>query len=56
MERFFARDPSFVGGLSVAVGDAFGDGTPDILVGTSADPFVRVLSGIGGTPLGQIEL
>jgi hypothetical protein len=43
-KAFFAYDPSFRGGLAVAVGDVTGDGVADIVTG----------SGPGGAPHGQV--
>lgn len=49
LERsFFAFDPSFIGGASVAVGDTSGDGRADIVIGAGANgqSHVRVFDGI----------
>ena len=48
--RFMAYDPSFMGGVRVAVGDVTGDGVPDIVTvpGAGGGPDVRVFSGATG--------
>ncbi|MFO0800699.1 MAG: Ig-like domain-containing protein [Gemmataceae bacterium] len=50
---FFAYDPSFRGGVRVAVGDVNGDGVPDIVTtpGPGGGPHVKVFSGIDLTEL-----
>jgi surface-anchored protein len=47
---FFAFDPSFTGGVSLAVADFNGDTVPDIVVGAGAGggPHVRIFDGITG--------
>jgi hypothetical protein len=44
---FFAYDPGFRGGVTVAVGDITGDGIPDIVTGTGpgGGPDVRIFDG-----------
>jgi hypothetical protein len=50
---FYAFDPSFNGGVRVAVGDTTCDGIPDIIVaaGPGSAPEVRVFNGATGVPL-----
>jgi hypothetical protein len=47
LQSFFAYDPAFVGGLTVAVADLNGDGQADIITGAGAGggPNVKVFSG-----------
>ncbi|MBN9520019.1 VCBS repeat-containing protein [bacterium] len=48
--QFLAFDPSFYGGVRVAVGDVTGDGYPDLVTaaGRSGGPAVRVYDGLSG--------
>jgi uncharacterized delta-60 repeat protein len=50
---FFAYDPNFRGGVRVAVGDANGDGVPDIITapGPGGGPEVKVFDGVSGKVL-----
>lgn len=50
---FFAFDPSFTGGVRVALGDVNGDGVPDLIAapGPGGGPNIRVFSGTDGTLL-----
>jgi hypothetical protein len=52
-KAFFAYDPSFRGGLTVAVGDVTGDGVADVVTGTGPGgaPHVKVFDGRTGAEL-----
>jgi hypothetical protein len=49
---FYAYDPAFVGGVSVASGDVTGDGISEVITGAGAGggPHVRVIDLSGGSP------
>lgn len=51
--NFLAYEATFKGGVSVAVGDINGDGTPDIITGAGAggSPHVKVFSGVDASLL-----
>jgi ELWxxDGT repeat protein len=53
LRSFFAYDPSFAGGVTVAAGDV--DGTQDIITGPGRGmaPLVRVFDGLTGAVAGQ---
>jgi len=50
---FFAFDPSFTGGVTIAAGDVDGDGVADLIVGAGAGagPHVKVFSGATGAEI-----
>jgi len=50
---FFAFDPKFTGGVSVAVGDVTGDGVPDVVVAAGDGGHARVIV-IDGTKLNAV--
>jgi hypothetical protein len=54
IESFYAFDPSFGGGVSIAVGDVGGDGKPEIIVGATSGAQVRAFSGTTGAPVADI--
>ena len=56
IRSFFAFDPGLTGGVSVAVGDAFGDGKPDIIAASSVGASVVVFSGPTATPTAVIPV
>jgi len=53
IRSFFAYDPSFLGGVYIAVGDVNGDGVADIITGADAGggPHVKVFDGRDGSVL-----
>ena len=55
---FFAYDPAFPGGVTVAAADLTGDGVAEIITGAGpgGGPHVRAFSLAGGTPDGGREL
>src|SRR5262249_9722746 len=49
LRDFYAYDPAFGGGVTVAVGDVNGDGIGDIITGTAhGAPHVKVFNGANG--------
>ena len=45
LQSFMAYDPSFTGGVRVAVGDANGDGRPDLITRGGGESHVKIFSG-----------
>jgi parallel beta-helix repeat protein len=54
---FFAFDPKSRGGVSVAIGDAYADGTADVFAGSGTNGVVRVFSGgLNGVRLTAVDI
>ena len=55
LSAFFAYDPSFRGGVDVAVGDVNGDGNAEVIVGAGlgGGPQVSIFNGVDGVSLGS---
>lgn len=53
VQSFFAYDPRFLGGVSLATGDVNGDNRSDIITGAGpgGGPHVQVFSGLDGSPM-----
>lgn len=53
--NFVAYDPTFVGGVRVAVGDVNGDGVADIITaaGVGGGPHIKVFNGVSGALLNE---
>jgi hypothetical protein len=50
--NFFAYDPSYTGGVTVATGDINGDGVEDIVTGSATTAsHVKVFDGVTGSPI-----
>jgi hypothetical protein len=56
LDRFLAYEPSFTGGVQVAMADVNGDRVPDIVTapGSGGGPVVKVFSGTDGTLIGSV--
>ena len=56
LASFFAFDPVFLGGVSVATGDLNADGYVDLIMGSGqgAPPYVRIISGLDGSEIPSI--
>ena len=52
VQRFFAFDPAFTGGVNIAVGNVRGDGAAEIVLGAGqgGGPLVRVYDGVSLAP------
>jgi len=51
LASFYAFDPAFTGGVSVAAGDVNGDGHDDIITGAAINGHVKVFSGSTGAEI-----
>jgi hypothetical protein len=54
IKSFYAFDANFGGGVSIAVGDVFADGVPDIIVGATSGSQVRAFNGKTGALTAEI--
>jgi hypothetical protein len=56
LNRFLAFEPTFTGGVRVAVADVNGDGVPDVVAapGSGGGPVVKVFSGVDGSLIGSV--
>jgi hypothetical protein len=56
LSSFFAYDPNYAGGVTVAAGDVNGDGRAEIVTGPGDGPgtLARVFNGATGQPLGAV--
>ncbi|MDB5309655.1 MAG: Alkaline phosphatase [Gemmataceae bacterium] len=56
LDQLLAYEPSFTGGVTVAVADENGDGIPDIITGpgVGGGPVVKVFSGKDGSLIGSV--